>query len=113
MMLKRLTNTQISQYNESGFVSPVDVLTKAEVNSCISEIEVFEAETGKQIDFPYKSRSHQIFSWADRLVHHPKILDAVEDIIGPDILCYHATFGSSQQNLILLCVGTKMVRIFF
>jgi len=41
-MLKRLTNTQISQYNESGFVSSVDVLTKAEVNSCISEIEVFE-----------------------------------------------------------------------
>ena len=90
-MLKYLTNTQVSQYHESGFVSPVDVLTRVEVTSCISEIEAFERETGKQIDFPYKSRSHQIFSWADRLVHHPKILDAVEDIIGPDIMCYHAT----------------------
>ena len=65
-MLKHLTNTQISQYNASGFISPIAVLTKTEVNSCISEIELFEAETGKQIDFPYKSRSHQIFSWADR-----------------------------------------------
>ena len=90
-MLKYLTNTQVSQYHESGFVSPVDVLTREEVTTCISEIEAFERETGQQIDFPYKSRSHQIFSWADRLVHHPKILDAVEDIIGPDIMCYHAT----------------------
>ncbi len=90
-MPKKLTKTQVSQYNESGFVSPINVLTREEVASCVEEIEAFEAETGKLIDFPYKSRSHQIFSWADRLVHHPKILDAVEDIIGPDIMCYHAT----------------------
>ena len=97
-MPKYLTNTQVSQYHESGFVSPVDVLTREEVTSCISEIEAFERETGKQIDFPYKSRSHQIFSWADSLVHHPKILNAVEDIIGPDIMCYHATLWVKPEK---------------
>ena len=60
------------EYNERGFVSLINVLTIEEVDACISDIEAFEAEMGKQIDFHYKSRSHQIFRWADRLVHHPK-----------------------------------------
>lgn len=91
VMGKLLTDDQVGHYLEKGFVSPVSVLTKEEVRDCISEIEAFEAKTGKPIDFPHKSRCHQLFAWADRLVHHPRILDAVEDIIGPDILCYHAT----------------------
>lgn len=90
-MRKFLTDDQVKQYEDQGFVSPVSVLTEDEAAECVSEIEAFEAETGKQIDFPYKSRCHQLFSWADRLVHHPNILDAVEDLIGPDIFCYHAT----------------------
>ena len=90
-MTKLLSQEQVNQYHNSGFVSPVDVLTQDEIKQSIKEIESFEEETGQPIDFPHKSRCHQLFAWADYLVHHPKILDAVEDIIGPNILCYHAT----------------------
>ncbi len=90
-MTKLLSREQVNQYHNSGFVSPVDVLNQDEIKQSIKEIENFEKETGQPIDFPHKSRCHQLFSWADYLVHHPKILDAVEDIIGPNILCYHAT----------------------
>lgn len=90
-MGKFLNTDQIRQYQESGFVSPLDILSEDELRAINEEIAFFEEKTGKLIDFPYKSRCHQIFGWADRLVHHPKILDAVEDVIGPDILCYHAT----------------------
>ena len=90
-MTKLLSQEQVDQYHNSGFLSPVDVLNENEITQSLNEIESFEKETGKAIDFPHKSRCHQLFSWADYLVHHPKILDAVEDIIGPNILCYHAT----------------------
>ena len=90
-MTKLLSREQVNQYHNSGFVSPVDVLTQDEIKQSINEIENFEEETGHPIDFPHKSRCHQLFAWADYLVHHPKILDAVEDVIGPNILCYHAT----------------------
>ena len=90
-MGKYLEDDQIRHYHDKGFLSPINVLTRDEIQTCNSEIEAFEKASGQPIDFPYKSRCHQIFSWADTLVHHPKILDAVEDIIGPDILCYHAT----------------------
>ena len=91
VMTKLLSQEQVNQYHNSGFVSPVNVLNQDEIKQNINEIESFEQETGQPIDFPHKSRCHQLFSWADHLVHHPKILDAVEDIIGPNILCYHAT----------------------
>ena len=32
-----------------------------------------------------------LFTWADELVRHPAILDAVESLIGRDILVYHLT----------------------
>ena len=91
VMTKMLSQEQVNQYHNSGFVSPVNVLNQDEIKQSINEIESFEEETGHPIDFPHKSRCHQLFSWADYLVYHPKILDAVEDIIGPNILCYHAT----------------------
>ena len=54
-------------------------------------MQVWERDRGAPIDFPEKSKSYLLFDWADRLVHHPRILDAVEDLIGPDILVYHST----------------------
>ncbi len=64
-MTKLLSQEQINQYQDYGFVSPVDVLNQEEINQCLKEIESFENETGQQIDFPHKSRCHQLFSWAD------------------------------------------------
>ena len=90
-MPKLLTPAQVHAYGRDGFVFPVDVLTPDEVRACRGELEAWERERGAPIDFPEKSKSYLLFDWADRLVHHPKILDAVEDVIGPDILVYHST----------------------
>jgi hypothetical protein len=90
-MPKLLTPAQVQAYERDGFVFPVDVLTPDEVGACRDELEAWERERGAPIDFPEKSKSYLLFDWADRLVHHPKILDAVEDVIGPDILVYHST----------------------
>ncbi len=38
-----------------------------------------------------RSKSHLLFTWMDDLVRHPKVLDAVESVIGPNILIYHLT----------------------
>lgn len=90
-MTRLLTPDQVTAYERDGFVFPVDVLTPAEVSAFRSELEAWERQRGAPIDFPEKSKSYLLFDWADRLVHHPKVLDAVEDLIGPDILVYHST----------------------
>jgi ectoine hydroxylase-related dioxygenase (phytanoyl-CoA dioxygenase family) len=81
----------VAGYERDGFVSPVPVLSTAEAHAARAELEAWEAARGAPIDFPEKSKSYLLFDWADQLVHHPRILDAVEDLIGPDILVYHST----------------------
>ena len=36
----------------------------------------------------YLLKAHLLFDWADRLCHEPALLDAVESLIGPDILLW-------------------------
>ena len=86
-----LREEQIARYARDGYLFPVPVLSAAEVAELRGELESWERARGAAIDFPEKSKSYLLFNWADRLVHHPRILDAVEDLIGPDILVYHST----------------------
>ena len=91
MKNRRLTPEQVAQYERDGFLHPIPVLSPDEVHRLRSELEAWEHSRGAPIDFPEKSKSYLLFDWADQLVHHPNILDAVEDVIGPDILVYHST----------------------
>ncbi|MDE0942195.1 MAG: phytanoyl-CoA dioxygenase family protein [Alphaproteobacteria bacterium] len=97
-MAKRLTEAQIRQYQGDGYVHPVAALSNDEVRDARAAIEAFEAKTGKPFDYPEKSKSYLLFDWADRMVRHPAILDAVEDLIGPDILVYHTTMWIKDPN---------------
>jgi non-haem Fe2+, alpha-ketoglutarate-dependent halogenase len=90
-MAKLLSQAQIDAYEVDGFTCPVPVLTPDEVREARAAIEAFEARTGRTLDYPEKSKSYLLFDWADRLIRHPAVLDAVEDLIGPNILVYHTT----------------------
>ncbi len=90
-MPKVLSADAVRQYQEQGYYSPIPVLSPDEVARYRAELERHEAAIGHPLDFPEKSKSYLLFEWADALVHHPAILDAVEDVIGEDILVYHTT----------------------
>jgi non-haem Fe2+, alpha-ketoglutarate-dependent halogenase len=45
-----------------------------------------------------RHKVHLLFTWANELARHPKILDAVEDVIGPDILCWSTTFFTKEAR---------------
>ena len=76
-------------------------------------MEAFEARIGNTLDYPKKSKSHLLFDWADRLVRHPRLLDAVEDLIGPNIVVYHSLCGSRTQERLNTHSGIRPVRISF
>ena len=97
-MSKLLSPTPGAAYERDGFVCPVPVLSAAEAQAARAELEAWEAARGAPIDFPEKSKSYLLFDWADQLAHHPRILDAVEDLIGPDILVYHSTLFLKEAH---------------
>ena len=93
-MAASLSADQVASYQRDGCVFPVDCLTPEEVRHFRSRLEEFEREQGDtfgRLPDLVRSKSHLLFTWMDELVRHPKVLDAVESIIGPNILLYHLT----------------------
>ncbi len=91
-MLKILTQTQSDQFWNDGYVFPLDCLTTEEAQACRDKLEAYEATLDGEITKHVRVKCHLAFQWLWDIAHHPKILDAVEDLIGPDILLYLSTF---------------------
>jgi ectoine hydroxylase-related dioxygenase (phytanoyl-CoA dioxygenase family) len=43
---------------------------------------------GGRLDGRNNQKPHLLFPWIERLIRHPRILDAVESVIGLNILCW-------------------------
>ncbi len=91
-MPKLLSEAEVAAFWRDGFHFPVRVLTDAEVRRCRGALEAHEAATGGPISGNARHKVHLLFTWAAELVRHPRILDAVEDLLGPDILCWTTNF---------------------
>ena len=87
-MLKKLTQAQVEAYHRDGFVFPIDVMSASEANNLRSRLEDIEHNHPDEINPTNRNNSHLSFMCVDEIVHHSGLLDAVEDIIGPNILAW-------------------------
>ena len=86
-----LTDQQVIQYNKEGYIAPIDALTKEQALDARKEIELIEKEMPDEINKSGRYNVHLISPKLDEIVHNSKILDAVEKIIGRDILVCSST----------------------
>ena len=97
-MPRKLTDQAVAKYARDGYCDAIPVLSPTEVARYRAELEAWEHSVGHPLGWPEKSKSYLLFGWADQIVHHPAVLDAVEDLIGPDILVYHSTTWIKEPN---------------
>ena len=97
-MPKLLTPAQVTACKHDGYVAPVRVMSATDAHQYRRALETHEAKTGQPLQGNWRHKTHLLFTWADELVHHPVILDAVEDAIGPDILCWTTNFFIKEAN---------------
>ncbi len=91
-MPKRLSGREIEQFHEEGCIFPIRVMSEAEAGELRARLEEFERQTGGPLKGDLRHKSHLLFAWLDELVHKSDILDAVEDLYGPDLLCWTSNF---------------------
>ena len=84
--MSNLSLEQINQYNEDGYISPIDVLSTDEAGEINQEIERIEKDWPNELEGLGRNYVHLISPVFDKIPHNPKILDVVESIIGKDIL---------------------------
>ena len=87
-MPKRLTPAQVDRYHAEGFCFPVDVMTRHDAERLRGRLEEAEARYPEALGATSRNNAHIAFTFMDEIIHHPALLDAVEDLIGPDILCW-------------------------
>src|SRR5690606_648378 len=92
-----LSDRQVADYAERGYVSPLTAFTPEEAAGYRGRLESMERSDGG-ITHDRARKMHLYLRWVDEIVHHPRILDAVEDLIGPDILLYHLTLWLKEPN---------------
>ena len=83
-MISGLTHEQLTDYDELGFLHSIPVLSPPEVARFRAEIEETCRALGGRVtrlDGP-----HLFFRWAWELSTHPRVLDCMEQLIGPNIL---------------------------
>jgi non-heme Fe2+,alpha-ketoglutarate-dependent halogenase len=91
-MPKSLTQAQIAAYEREGYLAPVPVMSAAGARTLRVTLETIEAGTGGPLRGDLRHKAHLLFPFLAELIRHPAILDAVEDLLGPDLLCWNTNF---------------------
>jgi hypothetical protein len=93
-----LTAQQIDRYRTQGYLAPLFALPADEAGAARDRIEAVEARHQGKWPKAYSHKPHLLFTWLDALVRHPSILDTIEPLIGPDILCWSSRFFIKDPN---------------
>ncbi len=90
-MGKSLSPAAVERYRRDGYHFPVRAITAEQAREYRAQLEAWEAGNGP-LEGIHRHKAHMLFTWLDELVRTPAILDAVEDVIGPNILCWSSSF---------------------
>lgn len=93
---------KVAQWTYDGFLSPFPLLDEQELQACRAGVARFEAWLGSPInahaDMKWRTMPYLLMPWAARLARDPRILDKVEDLLGPDILIFTSTFFIKEPH---------------
>lgn len=97
-MTTTLSEAARRQYSDDGYYFPLQALSPAEAAGYRAKLEAFEASQGGRIQRRMRQKLHLLLTWMDELVRLPAILDAVEGVLGPDLLCWQTSFFIKEGN---------------
>ena len=93
-----LSSNQLKQYEDEGFVSPINIFSKEKAKEIRNEIELIEKKIPEELENSGRYNAHLISPLLDEVTHNSKILDAVESLIGENILVCGTTLFIKNSN---------------
>src|SRR3954469_5249106 len=92
MKLKALTQQQVEQYWRDGFVPKIRVMSREDAERARAALEDYEQRTGGPLRGNLRHKAHLLFPFLSEIVRNARVLDAIEDLYGPDLLCWTTNF---------------------
>lgn len=81
----------VARYQRDGYLFPFRAVDADTAAGYTRRLAAFETAHGRPLGEAYRLKLHLLFTWLDELIRHPAILDAVESVLGPDLLCWNTT----------------------
>ena len=91
-MGKLLDASQVAAYQRDGYHFPIRIFSAQEAGTLRRRLEAVESASGGKLPPRMNQKPHLLYTWLNDLIRHPRILDAVEDVLGPDLLCWSSQF---------------------
>lgn len=85
-------------YQANGYLSPIRVLSAGEAEKLAGKIAGIQDQYGAAAKDYLGSNAHFLFPDLFDLVRAPAVVDQVEKVLGPDILCWSASFFSKPAK---------------
>jgi len=90
--MKALTREQVEQYWRDGFVPKIRVMSREEAERARAALEDYEQRTGGPLRGNLRHKAHLLFPFLSEIVRNSRILDAIEDLYGPNLFCWTSNF---------------------
>ena len=97
-MGKVLSDRQVAEFGRTGILSPLLGVGAVEAAGLLSQLEALERRDGGKLSPKSNHKPHLLLRRFADLVRDPRILDPVEDVIGPNIFCWSAGFFTKNPN---------------
>ncbi len=94
----RLTSEQVELYWNDGVVYPLTAIGESDAESLIPHFLELQERMSSWTNSKQLLKVHMVSRWAYELAANSRILDAVEGVLGPDILLWGATFFAKKPN---------------
>ena len=104
-MAKLLDDAQRRAYRMQGIVYPIRVLDAKEVQRFRAHCDELETQLGGEPRTIEVRQMHLHFRWAYELATHPRVLDAVEDLLGPNVLVWATELFAKHPHQEAISIG--------
>ena len=90
--MKALTPHQVEQFRREGYVPKIRVMSREDAECSRAALEDYERRTGGPLRGNLRHKAHLLFPFLSEIVRNSAILDAIEDLYGPNLLCWTSNF---------------------
>jgi non-heme Fe2+,alpha-ketoglutarate-dependent halogenase len=93
-----LSPSAVEEYQRNGVLFPRPAVSADAAKDMLGKFEALERKEGGRLSKRTNHKPHLLLTWLSDLVRNPVILDQVESLIGPNILCWASDFFSKSPD---------------
>ena len=96
--MTRLSEQQVKQFQRDGVLFPLAAYERGEIEGLRRKLEALAQAEGGKLSRGTNQKPHMLLPWLADMVREPRILDAVEGVLGPNLLCWASGFFWKQPQ---------------